>query len=104
MQCLDYKIEDDHLYISCNNQTSWHFIGLMKGVFAKINDNPPPAPGAAVGNHITLELNFPDSGLISFQIPYVTAIEAGKALNKANQLVKDLISFCRERKSGVTLK
>ena len=102
MQGLEYKIENEHIYIACNGQSSWHYIGSMKGVLhARIIEN-----GGAVavqpqmpGNCIILEINFPERGLNSFQIPYATTAEAAKALNKAEQLVKDLIDFCRKKET-----
>lgn len=100
MQGLDYKIENEHLYVACNGQSSWHYIGSLRGVIhARIVENnvggggAPPVPG----NNVMLEINFPERGITSFHIPYNTTAEAAKALNKAEQLVKDLIDFSRKK-------
>ncbi len=99
MQGLEYKIENEHLYVACNGQSSWHYIGSLKGVIhARIVENggggaAPPPPG----NCVMLEINFPERGNTCFHIPYNTTAEAAKALNKAEQLVKDLIDFSRKK-------
>lgn len=100
MQGLDYKIENDHLYVACDGQSSWHFIGSLRGVIhARLIENTQAGvalPGGP-GNRIILELNFPERGMVVFNIPYNSTAEAAKALNKAEQLVKDLIDFSRKK-------
>lgn len=101
MQGLDYKIENDHLFVACNGQSSWHYIGSMKGVVhARIVENGGGAAPIAPGNSIMLEINFPERGMTAFHIPYTNTAEAAKALNKSEQLIKDLIDFSRRKESA----
>lgn len=90
---FDYKIENDHLNIICVGQTSWHYIGSLRGVTAKIIENA----AVAAGGQITIEISFPTGLPERFIVTYNNVTEAGKVLNKSEQLVKDLINYTQQK-------